>query len=351
VSASTPRARAIRAGRLVALVGAVVLGGCSLNHVQSALEPAGRQAAHIEGLWWFAFWTAAAVYLLTIGALVWATLHGTNRPEPSAAGIVEPPPEGERRLLRGVVGATGATLVVLLAFLVVDLFTSRSLVALQREPAMIVKVTGIQWWWRVEYVDTNPSRTVLTANELHIPVGRPVQVELNSQDVIHSFWVPALQGKRDLVPGLKNRLWLRADRAGIYRGECAEFCGHQHAKMAFMVIAEPQADFDRWYAAQQRPAAPPTDSLRAQGLATFEGRACAVCHQIRGTRAAGHVAPDLTHLASRLTIAAGALPNRRGHLGGWITDPQSIKPGTRMPPNSLPPGELHALLAYLEGLK
>jgi cytochrome c oxidase subunit 2 len=324
------------------------LGGCTLNRQQSALEPGGPQAAQLEGLWWFAFWISAVVWVLTVAALLYATFH---KRRPHEVPILEPTLSTERRSLRWTVAATGATIAILLAFLVVDLLTGRSLAALERREALTIRVTGYQWWWRVEYRDTVPSRVVVTANELHVPVGRPVMIEATSGDVIHSFWVPSLHGKRDLVPGLRNRLWIQADRPGIYRGECAEFCGHQHAKMAFVVVAESQEQFDRWYAGQLREATPPTDSLRARGLAVFEGKSCAMCHQIRGTLAGGHVAPDLTHLASRRTLAAGSLPNTRGHLAGWIVDPQSIKPGTRMPANNLEPDELHALLAYLEGLK
>ncbi|MGZ8375660.1 MAG: cytochrome c oxidase subunit II [Gemmatirosa sp.] len=347
MTASRRAAGAIVAGALA------VLGGCTLNRQQSALEPGGPQAAHLERLWWFAFWVSVAVWVLTIAALLFATFHRRRARGPLDPGatIPDPEPATERRSLRWVVGATGGTVAILLAFLVVDLLTGRALAAIERREALTVRVTGYQWWWRVEYRDTVPSRVVVTANELHVPVGRPVMIEAMSGDVIHSFWVPSLHGKRDLVPGLKNRLWIQADRPGIYRGECAEFCGHQHAKMAFVVVAESQERFDAWYASQLRDATPPTDALRAQGLAVFESRACAMCHQIRGTRAGGQVAPDLTHLASRRTLAAGTLPNTRGHLAGWIVDPQSIKPGTRMPANNLEPGELRALLAYLEGLR
>jgi cytochrome c oxidase subunit 2 len=342
----SPRWAGIRAAAALALL--APLAGCKLNRQQSALEPAGPQAAQLEGLWWFAFWISVAAYVLTIAALLYATFRKRREHEPR---VLQPTLSSERRPVRWIVAATGATIALLTVFLVVDLLTGRALEAIERKQALTVRVTGYQWWWRVEYRDTVPSRVVVTANELHIPVGRPVMIEAVSGDVIHSFWVPSLHGKRDLVPGLKNRLWIQADRPGIYRGECAEFCGHQHAKMAFVVVAESQEQFDRWYAGQLREAEPPTDPLRAQGLQVFQSKACAVCHQIRGTLAGGHVAPDLTHLASRRTLAAGALPNTRGHLGGWIVDPQSIKPGTRMPPNNLEPDELHALLAYLEGLK
>ena len=338
--------------RRVAAVALLFVIGCRFHPTQSALDPAGPQAASIERLWWLAFWIATAAWVVTVVAVLVAALH-RRRPLADTATIatdVVVPHERERGPLRWVAIATALTVGILFAFLVADLMTSRAIGARQQD-AMVVKVTGYQWWWRVEYVDTNPSRSVVTANEIHIPVGRPVQVELASGDVIHSFWVPALHGKRDLVPGLKNRIWLQADKPGIYRGECAEFCGHQHAKMAMLVIAEPQAQFASWYEGQLAEASPPTDTVRKAGLATFEGKACAMCHQIRGTGAGGSVGPDLTHLASRRTIAAASLPNTRGHLGGWIIDPQRLKPGTHMPPNNLTSSELQSLLAYLEGLQ
>lgn len=339
---------AVSRGACGLVVAACALAGCSLNGVQSALDPAGPQARRLEGLWWLAFWLATAAWALTVLALLYAAFHRNRRAPRRELELDEP---RERRSLRAVVVATGATVAVLLAFLVADLVTSRSLAALQAEPALSVRVTGFQWWWKVEYPDSAAHRTVVTANELHIPVGRPVRIETRTGDVIHSFWVPALHGKRDLVPGLRNHLWIRADTAGVYRGECAEFCGHQHAKMALLVIAHPQAEFDRWYAGQLAPAAPPADSVARAGLRVFETRSCAMCHQVRGTRAAGQFGPDLTHLATRRTIAAGTLPNTRGWLGGWIMDPQAHKPGTRMPANDLTAQELRALLAYLEGLR
>jgi cytochrome c oxidase subunit 2 len=154
-----------------------------------------------------------------------------------------------------------------------------------------------------------------------------------------------------MLPGQTNRLWFKADTAGAYRGACAEYCGHQHAKMAFLVIAQEQADFDRWYNEQLTPAATPSDSLARAGLDVFLGKSCALCHQVRGTTAAAQVGPDLTHIASRLTLAAASIPNTRGYLGGWIMDPQSVKPHTRMPPTRLDAKELQAILAYLEGLR
>lgn len=341
--------RAEGRGRLAAaLCAAALLSACTLNRSQSALNPSGPQAGKIESLWWFALWTAAAVYVVTIAALLFAAFH---RRRHTGTPVVDVPRDSEKGAIAWVLWSVTATVLILLTFLVVDLFTTRSLAAIERPRAMTVKVTARQWWWEVQYLDTVPSRTLVTANEIHIPVGRPVVIETSSGDVIHSFWVPNLHGKRDHVPGAKNRLWIQADTAGVYRGECAEFCGYQHAKMSFLVIAEPQSKFDEWYEGQLSDAAPPTDPLRQKGQDVFLGNACAMCHAIRGTPAGGHVAPDLTHLASRRTIAAATLPNSRGHLGGWIVNAQGIKPGTLMPSVNLDPADLKAILAYLEGLK
>jgi cytochrome c oxidase subunit 2 len=184
-----------------------------------------------------------------------------------------------------------------------------------------------------------------------VPVGRRVAVELRSTDVIHSFWPPNLTGKRDLIPGNENSLWFEADSAGVYRAECAEYCGHQHAKMALLVVAESPDSFSRWLVQQRDTAHTPADSLTLRGQEVFLSSSCVMCHAIGGTPAGSRVGPDLTHLAGRATIAAGTLPNTRGNLAGWILDPQQIKPGAKMPPNQLSPQDLRALLAYLETLR
>jgi cytochrome c oxidase subunit 2 len=174
---------------------------------------------------------------------------------------------------------------------------------------------------------------------------------MTSDDVIHSFWAPNLDGKKDLIPGHETRTWFRADSAGIYRGQCAEFCGHQHAKMAFFIVAEPRIQFEHWLESQKSEASKPSDSLAQEGERVFLSGTCAMCHSISGTSAGSKFGPDLTHLASRRTIAAGTLPNNVGNLAGWILDPQSIKPGVKMPASKLDPQSLQALLAYLGTLK
>jgi len=220
------------------------------------------------------------------------------------------------------------------------------------DPAATIQIIGRRWWWEVRYVDQrDPTKTIVTANEIHVPVGKPVQLEISSDDVIHSFWIPQLAGKTDAIPGVTNVAWLQADSVGIYRGQCTEYCGLQHANMAAVVIAESPVAFAAWEQAQQKPAAVPTDPEAAAGLAVFQKSACATCHAIRGSDALGRVGPDLTHLATRLTIAAGTLENTRGNLAGWIGNSQSIKPGNDMPVMNLPPDDLQALLAYLETLK
>jgi cytochrome c oxidase subunit 2 len=236
-------------------------------------------------------------------------------------------------------------------FLVANVVTGHRLALLASDNALTIRLTGYRWWWKVQYPDATAAREVTTANEIHIPVGRPVLINTYSQDVIHSFWVPPLNGKRDLIPGKPSALWLQADQPGRFEGQCAEFCGLQHAHMRLLVIAEPEEQFEKWLEAQRQPAGAPAGALAERGLRVFETGPCALCHSIRGTQASGQVAPDLTHFASRATIAAGTLPNSPGHLAAWIVDPQHIKPGNAMPANSLSPEDLHGLLAYLGGLQ
>jgi cytochrome c oxidase subunit II len=213
---------------------------------------------------------------------------------------------------------------------------------------LTLEVTAAQWWWRVRYRDADAPSPFLGANELHIPVGRPVRVELTSEDVIHSFWIPQLAGKIDAIPGRTNVLWLQADRPGTYRGQCAEFCGAQHAHMAMVVVADTPADYAAWRAHELQPAPEAQGPVRA-GQDVFTSH-CGACHAVRGTQAGGILGPDLTHLMARKTIAAGILPNTPGNRAAWIADPQRIKPGSRMPAPRLSPADLQAVLAYLQTL-
>jgi cytochrome c oxidase subunit 2 len=297
-------------------------------------------------------WVFSAILLLVVVALLLAVFRARwpdadTVPPPE----VSPPGESERALTVAVASSVGATVVVLAVFLFANVVTGHRLARLASDDALTVQLTGYKWWWKVQYPDSLPARQITTANEIHIPVGRPVLVNLSSQDVIHSLWVPPLHGKRDLIPGNPSAMWLQADRPGRYEGQCAEFCGLQHAHMRLLVVAEPEEQFQKWLEAERQSALPTTDTLTERGLRVFETGPCALCHAIRGTQASGQVAPDLTHFASRATIAAGTLPNTPGHLAGWIVDPQHVKPGNAMPSNSLSPEDLQALLAYLGGLR
>ncbi len=312
-----------------------------------ALDPAGPNAERISDLFWFMTITASIVYVIVVAVLVYAAFR---RREPFRGPAVEA--RMERRAGIGVAVGIGVTVVVLIATLLIDFSLSRANASTGAEQRPItIEIVGHQWWWEVHYEDSVPQRRVTTANELYLPVGQRVKLVMTSTDVIHSFWVPNLAGKKDIVPGYRTETWIQADRPGVYRGQCAEFCGHQHAKMGITVIAVPRAEFDQWIAQQLQPAAPPTDSLALAGQQVFVNGPCAMCHNITGTTASGIVGPDLTHLASRRMIGAGTLLNRRGQLAGWIVDPQGIKPGVRMPSNQLAPNQLRALLAYLETLR
>jgi cytochrome c oxidase subunit II len=320
--------------------------------MRSMLDPAGPQAAHIADLWWWMLWVFSAVFLLVIGALLIALFRARVRERT----LIPPPevvaPTGRERMVTWVVAASvGGTVAVLFLFLVANVVTGHRLALLTGENAVTIRLTGYKWWWKIEYPDPLASRQVTTANEIHIPVGRPILINTYSQDVIHSLWIAPLHGKRDLIPGNPSAIWLQADRPGRFEGQCAEFCGLQHAHMRLLVIAEPEGQYQAWLDAQRQAANPPADALARRGLQVFETGPCALCHSIRGTEASGQTGPDLTHVASRATLAAGILPNSAGSLAGWIVDPQHIKPGTAMPANSLSPEDLQAVLAYLGGLR
>jgi cytochrome c oxidase subunit 2 len=254
-------------------------------------------------------------------------------------------------MLPAVATAVGVTIVTLFGLLYASAATGRAISTRPGDKPLVIQITGQQWWWSIEYLDEAPSQHFTTANELHIPVGRPIVLNLRSPDVIHSFWVPNLHGKMDLIPGRLNVTWLRADVPGIYRGQCAEFCGTQHAHMGLVVVAESAEDYQRWAEAQRHNAPEPSTPEQARGRGIVEGGPCALCHTVRGTQAAARTAPDLTHFASRSTIAAATAPNTRGYLAGWIANPQHLKPGNRMPATGLDAADLQAVLAYLETLK
>lgn len=321
---------------------ALFSGACT--GMQSALDPRGPQADRIHELWWLLLVVCTLVFFAVVIALGLALLR---------RGRIEriDPTDGEPGKVKVIIGATAVTAVILAGFVAYSVVVSRANTRIPDGLRPVrVQLIGHQWWWEVRYLDEVASRTFDTANELRIPVGRPVVVELTSRDVIHSFWVPNLHGKTDMVPGRRNTIWFEAAAPGEYRGQCAEFCGLQHAKMALIVMALPEADFEAWADAHRQPARVPDGPLAQRGAEVFAGSSCVMCHTVRGTGAWGRVAPDLTHIASRRTLAAGTLANTRGNLAAWILDPQHVKPGTFMPPTQLAADDLQALLAYLETL-
>jgi cytochrome c oxidase subunit II len=316
-----------------------------LQQSHSVLNPSSPQTRLIGRLWDAMYLVSAAVFVLVVLALLLGAFRRRGGETP------ETDPGRERSLTTAVSVATALTVLILFGFLVYDVAVGRQLTRGFGKEALQVRVVGHQWWWELQYRDSVAHNWFTTANELHIPVGRPVVLELLSTDVIHSFWPPTVSQKRDLIPGKDNSLWLQADTPGVYRGQCAEYCGQQHAKMGFLVIAQRPDSFAGWLARQRDTALTPTTELARRGQEVFLASSCVMCHAIAGTPAGSRVGPDLTHLASRRTIAAGTLPNTRGNLAGWIIDPQKIKPGTRMPPTQLKPADLQTLLAYLETLK
>jgi cytochrome c oxidase subunit II len=313
---------------------------------QSVLAPAGTPASSIHALWSLMLWTSAVVFVVVIAVLIVALVRGMRNQSRGGSSL-----PSERSLSRAVGAAVGTTVLILIALLVASILTTRAIGSLHASSAITVELTGHQWWWEVQYEDSVPSQRVVTANELHIPIGRPVVFKVTSRDVIHSFWVPNLQGKRDLIPGYTTAIWLQAERRGVFRGQCAEFCGMQHAHMALDIVAESDQDFEGWLTAMRQPARDPQDPQPRRGRDVFMQGRCAGCHTIAGTDAAGRLAPDLTHIATRSTVGAGTLPNTRGTLAAWIVDPQHAKPGNQMPPNALSSDDLQALVAYLETLR
>lgn len=341
-----------RAPGVSVFAGLLTLGGCA-GRYQSAVDTGGPEAGGIATLWWIFLAVLSLVFLVVIALLLLSLMR---RHRDGGRELLEtahaPSGATEYRLTRIVAAATILTVLILFALLIGSVSAGKALAnPPNRQNALTAEVTGHQWWWQVRYMDRNPQKIVMTANELHIPVGRPVRIRGTSQDVIHSFWVPGLNGKRDLIPSRVTEEWIEAERPGRFRGQCAEFCGLQHAHMAVWVVAEPEDQFEAWLKHQQQPAAAPADAVQQRGYHVFMNSACVLCHNITGTPANGQVAPDLTHFASRLTIAAGTLANNTGNLGGWILDPQTIKAGNHMATVHLDPADVQPLLKYLESLQ
>jgi cytochrome c oxidase subunit 2 len=303
------------------------------------LDPHGPFSNTVTTLAWVLIAMVTLIFVLVCVAL-WVALYGSDELRAKLGG---------ERVVKwfGLVVPAGV-LFLLLAWgttLVAGLTTIQG-------DELRMRVSGNIYWWRVSYLDAAGNELLADANELHIPVGRPVVVDMVSEDVIHSFWVPKLGGKIDMIPGRTNRLKLQADQAGSYGGQCAEFCGGAHSLMGFVVVAHDPADWQRWLAARRAPAPAPDDAEVQRGRQLFGEVGCAACHRIAGTPAQGVSGPDLTHVGSRRSLGAGILPNTRGTMIGWIGDSQSIKPNNRMPAyRSLQAAELNALAAYMESLR
>jgi cytochrome c oxidase subunit II len=315
----------------------------------SALQPVGPESARMEWVYWIIFWICLAVFLLMLFGFARGSRRGSKLVSDPAVVIEDP--EADRRSQWGVGIAVAVTTVTLFIVLIFSVTSAKVVQAVGEHNPVTIELTGHQWWWEVVYPNSEPDLQVTTANEIHVPVGERIVVVTKSADVIHSFWVPNVTGKRDLIPGYASAISFRVDQPGFYRGQCAEFCGLQHAHMGLLLIAESRASFDTWRQAQLQDAAEPADPQTRRGREVFLSHACVMCHTIQGTTAASRTGPDLTHIASRTRIAGESLPNVPGALGGWILDPQGIKPGNHMVPNTLSGDELQALIAYLQSLK
>jgi cytochrome c oxidase subunit 2 len=327
--------------RVLVVLATLGCWGCCGNQV--VLNPHGPVARSIASLTGILFAVSGVVYVLVLAATFWALVRRRRETDDS--------PATHRRLTRTVTGAVLLTAATLVVLALSSVTAERGLTQPSGPGAVEVDVIGHQWWWDFRYHDVTPSDVVGSPNELHIPVGVPVVLRVQSSDVIHTFWVPNLHGKRDLIPGQVTYTWIQADTPGVYRGQCAEFCGHQHAHMAFLVVAQPMSEFLDWIRQQRQPAAEPVTAEQQQGKALFLRSTCVTCHTVRGTPAGSHVGPELTHVASRQTIAAGTLPNTRQHLAEWIHDSQAIKPGNRMPPQPFDQADLDSVVSYIRSLR
>lgn len=328
----------------------LLLSACSYQHYQSDFGNGAVQDSQFLTLFTIFIVVCGVMYVLVIGFLVAGILRRGRELE---ANVVETGRHHQAHpLMRTtLIGWTALIGVGLAALAIASFFADRSMAEAATNEKLSIKLTANQWWWDVQYNSGDASKTMRTANELHLPVGVPVRITLASNDVIHSFWVPSLAGKQDLIPGRQTDITITPTKTGIFRGQCAEFCGLQHAHMALIVDVDSYPDFIKWWDHQLQPAAAPTNPNTLAGYKYVTSGPCSACHNIAGTPASGTVAPDLTHLASRRSIAAGTLPMGEGALYGWVEDPQSVKPGNHMPTIGLEPDQLHSVVAYLETLK
>jgi cytochrome c oxidase subunit II len=333
-------ATAVRKVTAAALRACLLLALAACEGPQSALKPAGAGAREIAGLWWVLAPGAVVIFLVVIGCALYAT-RVAPRAHPDFAGTWF------------ILGGGVLLPVVVLTFLLTHSFLlGRDLTRPLPAEALRIEVIGKQWWWEVRYLPADRDGPVISANELRLPVGEAVELHLSASDVIHSFWLPSIGGKKDMIPGQVNRLVLEAEEEGVYRGQCAEYCGGPHAFMAFYAVAVPRDDFATWLEQEAMPAVEPDEAFLEQGRELFVTSGCGTCHTIRGTEAQGTFGPDLTHVGSRRSLGAGILPNNVGTIAGWIADTQHIKPGNKMPSFNIFSGEeLRAIAAYLASLE
>lgn len=347
------RARAVA---LLALVLLLVLAACAGDAPQDALVPEGEFARRADSLFKSVFWiTVVPIFVIVEGMLLFAVLKFRQKSDEDAPVQVH----GNTRL------EVVWTIIPAVILAVVAVPTVRTIFDFAARPSgdvLEVEVVAHQWWWEYRYpgLGDSPLEPLVTANELHIPVGRPVYLTMNSEDVVHSFWVPKLAGKQDVVPGRENHLTLKADRPGTYMGQCAEYCGLSHANMRLLVIAQDEGDFDAWVDAQRRTAPPPADPEAARGMDLFVNGQCAGCHAVRGTNAAGKIGPDLTHLMSRETFAGAIFQIDHDNLTRWVRDAPAMKPMQAGVGNGMPGGikdmglsedDVRAIVAFLETLE
>lgn len=309
---------------------------------QGSFDPRGPIAEELAALWWVMLAISVVVFGIFLAALGYAVFRRRD------GGIADQIEEISLTPSRWIIlGGVVLPVIVLTVVFILTIDTMRSATPDLPDDPVVIEVTGHQWWWEIRY----QGQEFATANEMHLPTGEPVEIRLASGDVIHSFWVPALGGKLDALPDYVNTLILQADEPGVYRGQCAEFCGLQHAKMGVLAVATPRPEFEEWLTGQAEEASTPTSPLQQQGQEVFLEAGCPACHTIRGTSAEGDLGPDLTHIASRQTLAAVTIPNTPEHLSNWIADPDSVKEGTEMDPSPLTAEELEALTAYLTSLR
>jgi cytochrome c oxidase subunit 2 len=335
---------------MLGLTAVMFSGGCAGDH--AIFAPIGPGAQAISQLGWLLIAVCALVNALTLIVFFFVVARALRRSGPPNAA-----PHGEsidRNKTRWVAVALAVTTVVLSGLVAASFIADRRLSLLGAKPSNVeVELIAHQWWWEIRYLDATSSRGFVTANELHLPRGEPVSLKLESQDVIHSLWIPNIDRKRDIIPGHEQSIQLVANALGTWQGRCAEYCGYQHAHMDLLAIVESPQDFERWRSHQIEPASTVSSQLQERGAEIFSKSFCGTCHVIRGSDAPGYsaTAPDLTHIASRQTLAAGALPNTEAMLGAWIRDPQHFKPGVKMAVNELSADDHGALLSYLEILK